>query len=168
MKELIKKIVLSIGILMIVTYCESPVDSGSDDFCYYIGEDGQVHRYVCGSNYGGGGYDYKRPFRIAISLPDTALNCAYGVFFIKDTTTYEYDYAIRGKCGNGTVFSVYSDVSYCSYLAVLVSKTQENPINFEPATGDYLGWYGGNGIYPGINCSYEYPNIYSVYLKEVL
>lgn len=174
MKNIIKKIALSIGMLLIVTSCESPIDSGSDGLCYFIGEYG-LQRRSCDSNYGGGGYsggETKKDSNvvIVIQIPDTVKNQRYGLFFITDTTTYECNYVIEGKCDDRTRFYVYSSSIPEGefYLAVLISKTQSPPIKFTPESGDYLGWYGGEGIYPGIKCSFEYPNAYLIYVMEVL
>ena len=168
MGRILKNIVLSFLILFLFIGCESPTDSDSDGLCYYIGETGEIHYYPCGgSGYGGDGNYEGKSFRIAVALPDTVQNCAYGVFFFADTITYECLQIIKGNCPNSTVFDIYCNVSYYSYLAILVSKTQNHPIQFQPKTGDYLGWYMGDGIYPGIKSSYDYPNIYAVYLYEV-
>ena len=175
MKQSLKIIVCTLGILFVVTCCESPISSGSDGLCSYMGEDGQIHHYVCGSNYGGGGYsgggiNIDSTVVIVIQLPDTAKNWRYGLFFITDTTTFECSNIIEGKCDDRRRFYVYSSSIPEGefYLAVLVSETQTPPIKFTPHSGDYLGWYGGEGIYPGIKSSFEYPNAYLIYVLEVL
>jgi hypothetical protein len=174
MKKLLKIILCTLGLLFVVICCESPVESDSSDTCYYYDEYG-IHSYPCsGSNYGGGGYNGGGPkidssVIIVIQLPDTAKNYRYGFFFMTDTTTYECNYVIEGKCDDRRRFYVYSTSIPEGefYLAVLVSKTQIHPIKFTPESGDYLGWYGGEGIYPGIKCSFEYPNAYLIYTMEV-
>jgi hypothetical protein len=176
MKQELGIIACVLGLLFIVNSCESPVDSSSDDLCYYIGEYGEIHRYPCGgSNYGGGGYsgggtNIDSNVVIVIQLPDTAKNWCYGLFFITDTTTYECKYLIEGKCNDRRRFYVYSSSIPEGefYLAVLVSSTQTPPIKFTPQLGNYLGWYGGEGIYPAIKSSFEYPNAYLIYVWQIL
>ena len=177
MKKLLKIIICTLGLLFVVICCESPVNSdgsSSGGLCSYIGQDGLIHHYVCGSNYGGGAYsggETKKDSNvvIVIQLPDTAKNWRYGLFFITDTTTYECNYVIEGKCDDRRRFYVYSfNIPKGEfYLAVLVSETQTHPIKFTPESGDYLGWYGGEGIRPGIKCSFVYPNAYLIYTIEV-
>ncbi len=169
MKPKLKIIVCLLATVFVITCCDTPVGSESDGLCYYIGEDGQIHRYVCNNSSNGGGGTYNSgPIRVAVHLPDTAKNCFYGVFFITDITTYNCIHVVRGKCDERTYFFVYSSpVDSICYLAVLVSKTQKSPIKFTPAKGDFLGWYGGQGIYPGEKCYYAYPDIPQVYLEEV-
>lgn len=163
-------IILSIYISSGCNYNPVAPDSGSD-MCWRFGTDGQIHYYMCHSSGSGGGGHINNDYtaRITVILPDTAFNKPYGVFFISDTLTYEAIHEEHGLCTNDTIFRVYcGNVPADSfYLAVLVAPDQQYPIKFEPKTGDYLGWYKGKGIYPGVKHIHEAYQYYSVYLEKI-
>jgi len=174
MKLVIKIYILLLASIYILSGCSNPVEPVPDsEMCWFIGPDGLTHYYRCdrgGIGGGGSGYsDDDKIITVLVNLPDTTVDKYYGVFFITDTLTLDVGDERQGRCPNDTHFSVYcSSITLDSfYMAVLVSQNQEYPVKFEPQSGDYLGWYKGNGIYPGEKSTIDSSLNCSVYLAKI-